>query len=538
MHDDGRLDSSASNLAFGSPQKPEMAEVTSEACRDTRRIKRRDFVNLLNLVHFQEGTIFVRFQREGSGEGFYLRAHPLPNDGETLSCRWASKGPSAELLKTHACSSLLISDGIVHASVPADMMELDERGIVVRLHQPGVQESVRSLERYPGAGIRARVLQSGMSWEGDLEDFNGVSLGIRLDDRQPASRNWLNPAGEVTALLFREGNLLFSGECGILRAERGTPALLALSPSRGNIQRFKPREYRCHRQVLAPPPTVRFTHPLSGKPLFLKAEDISGMGLCVEEFFEQSSLIPGMIIEDLTVELAGSVLLGSRTQVLYVNVTQKEDSRRIARSGMVFLDLDPGDQVRLSSAVHSSIDNRLSVCGRVELGELWQFFFESGFIYPSKYLSLQAHKEEFSRTYGRLYHESPSIARHFFFRDKGRIFGHMSMLRFYPDSWIIHHHAASRDGHSPAGISVLDEAGRFTNDFHLQPKTRMDYLMCYYRPENRFPARVFGNVVRDIADHEGLLLGCLLSTSRCLPLRMGAPTRSSSSPPGPTTSRS
>ncbi len=506
MHDGGALDPSASFIAVGGPARPDAADggASAEAFRDAKRIKRRDLVNLLNLVHFREGTIFVRFQSPDGGDGFYQRAHPLPSDGDTLACRWTSKGPTPDKLKTHVCRSLLISDGRIHASVPVETMELDDRGIVVRLSHPGVQESVRTLERHPGAGVRARILQCGMAWEGGLEDFNGLSLGVLLDEGPGASRNWLNPDQEVTLLLLRDGTLLFSGECGILRMDRGAEERrLALAPSRGNIQRFKPREYRSQRQELAPPPAVRFTHPLSGHAVFLKAEDISGMGLCVEEFFEQSSLFPGLIIEDLTVELAGSLLAGCRAQVLYVNVSQKPDGRRVSRSGLVFLDLEARDQVRLSSAIHSSIDGRLSVCGRVEMGELWQFFFESGFIYPSKYLSLQAHKEEFSRIYGKLYQESPSIARHFFFRDRGRIFGHMSMLRFYPESWLIHHHAASRDGYGPAGVSVLEEAGRFTNDFHLHPSTRMNYLMCYYRPENRFPARVFGNVAKDIADPKG-----------------------------------
>lgn len=506
MNDCGALDSSASFVAFGRPAKPDAADggASAEVFKDSKRIKRRDLINILNLVHFRGGTIFVRFESRDGGDGFYQRAHPLPSDGDTLSCRWASKGPASDNLKTHTCRSLLISDGLIHASIPAEAMELDTHGIMVRLSQPGVQESVRTLERQACAGIRARILQSGVVWEGCLEDFNGLSLGVLLDGGQSASRNWLNPAQEVSLLLFRDGTLLFSGECGILRMNRGAEERrLALTPSRGNIQRFKPQEYRSHRQELAPPPSVRFTHPLSGQAVFLKAEDISGMGLCVEEFFERSSLFPGLIIEDLTVELAGSLLVGCRAQVLYLNVSQKPDGHRVARSGLVFLDLEARDQVRLSSAIHSSIDGRLSVCGRVEMGELWQFFFESGFIYPSKYLSLQAHKEEFSRTYGKLYQESPSIARHFFFRDKGRVFGHMSMLRFYPESWLIQHHAASRDGYGLAGVSVLDEAGRFTNDFHLHPSTRMNYLMCYFRPENRFPARVFGNVARDIADPKG-----------------------------------
>lgn len=505
---DRSLNPSTPVIVFGSPAKPDEAlEGAKDAAKgspDGKRIRRRDLCNLLNLVSFLEGTVFVRFRRSDPEGSLYVKAHPQPCSGETLSCTWAARAVSKAKLESYEYDSLLISDGRSHVTVRADLESIDAQGIVVRLPQSGNETSARTMERFSSRAIRARLMQAGMAYEGSLEDFNSISLGVRLDTEQAAAYNWLNPRQPVTILLFRDGRLLFSGDCRISRMDRsGASRRVALSPSLSGLQRYKPKEFRCQRQTLSPPPTVRFTHPLSGRPVFLSAEDISGMGVCVEEFFEQASLIPGMLIEDLSVDLAGSPLLACRAQVLYTNVVQRPDGCPAARSGIVFLDLDAADQVRLSSAVHSSIDGRLNVCGRVEMDELWRFFFESGFIYPSKYLSIEAYKDEFLGTYGRLYLESPSIARHFFFRDKGRLFGHMSMLRYYPDSWIIQHHAASRSGYGLAGVSVLDEAGRFTNDFHLLPSTRMDYLMCYYRPENRFPRRVFGNVARDIGDPKG-----------------------------------
>jgi hypothetical protein len=76
----------------------------------------------------------------------------------------------------------------------------------------------------------------------------------------------------------------------------------------------------------------------------------------------------------------------------------------------------------------------------------------------------------------------------------------MSMLRFYSNAWIIQHHAATRDGHALAGAAVFDQTGRYCKDFHLHPSTHMDYIMCYYRKENRFPSRVFGSIARHVAD--------------------------------------
>jgi hypothetical protein len=116
---------------------------------------------------------------------------------------------------------------------------------------------------------------------------------------------------------------------------------------------------------------------------------------------------------------------------------------------------------------------------------------------------LREYKDEFRKTYEKLYRRSPSIARHFIFQDRGILFGHMSMIRNQANTWLIHHHAADRSGHGMAGVAVLDQVGQYINEFQLHRSTHMDYVMCYYRKENRFPSRVFGGVARDIDDPKG-----------------------------------
>jgi hypothetical protein len=134
---------------------------------------------------------------------------------------------------------------------------------------------------------------------------------------------------------------------------------------------------------------------------------------------------------------------------------------------------------------------------------LWDFFFQTGFIYPQKYGFLQQHKAEVKETYQRLYSEAPTIARHFVYQDKGRILGHMAMVRFYENTWLIHHHAANTSASNRSGLAVLNQIGRFINDSHNIYSVRMKHVMCYYRPDNRFPARVFGGAAQHIGDVSG-----------------------------------
>ena len=76
------------------------------------------------------------------------------------------------------------------------------------------------------------------------------------------------------------------------------------------------------------------------------------------------------------------------------------------------------------------------------------------------------------------------------------------MLRFYDNAWLIHHHAARNNDYNKAGLMVLNQIGRFNTDSHRLYSLHMDFVMCYYRPENKFPNRVFGGAYRNIKNRK------------------------------------
>ncbi|MGD9175074.1 MAG: hypothetical protein PVF29_12985, partial [Desulfobacterales bacterium] len=109
-------------------------------------------------------------------------------------------------------------------------------------------------------------------------------------------------------------------------------------------------------------------------------------------------------------------------------------------------------------------------------------------------------KDKIKKTYERLYSNNPHIARHFIYQDKGRILGHMAMIRFYENTWMIHHHAARKSTGNKAGLIVLDQIGRMINDSGRIYSLHMDYFIAYYRSENKFPRRIFGGAAKNIND--------------------------------------
>ena len=163
----------------------------------------------------------------------------------------------------------------------------------------------------------------------------------------------------------------------------------------------------------------------------------------------------------------------------------------------------PADEhVKLLALIHQTSDQHAYLCRQVNLDDLWNFFFETGFIYPQKYEFIEKNKKHIKATYEKLYTQNPTIARHFIHQRNGIILGHMAMVRFYQRSWLIHHHAALRVSNNRGGLAVLNQIGSFINDSHRLNSINMSYVFCYFRPENKFPNHVFGGAEKNIGNRQ------------------------------------
>jgi hypothetical protein len=159
--------------------------------------------------------------------------------------------------------------------------------------------------------------------------------------------------------------------------------------------------------------------------------------------------------------------------------------------------MDAQEHVRLMGLLLQAKNQHSYIStNNVDLDDLWNFFFETGFVYPEKYAFIEPQKEKFKQVYQKLYTEPSEISRHIIYQDKGKIYGHVAMLRFYDKTWLIQHHAALVSSHNKAGLVVAEQLGRYINEFHHLASANMNYLACYYRRENRFPDRIFGGIAR------------------------------------------
>jgi hypothetical protein len=479
-------------------------EIPADNLHEGKRVQKNDLINILNYINFQNGTILANFRNSKYGNIVSVKVWPQPCKGSILDCLWKQPKEMQIAGTEHHLEHLLVSDGQNLVQMNPEICRMDPQTISFVVPEGASEKVYRKIKRFQVEDIDAKLVQNGASFEGVLVDFNAVSFRVELAGDNSRSFHWINPDQGVLVMFSRNNCLLYSGDCTIIRhGKSSSRRWFVLTPRESNISRFRKKEYRSVRHHTVPPVNLSFRHPLSGKQVFLQSVDISSTGLAVDEHSDTSNLIPGMMIPELSLEIAGNTLVQCSAQVLYRNTVPASQVGGAVRCGLVLLDMRIQDQAKLSALLHQAMNPNSFVCNQVDADALWQFFFDSGFIYPSKYSVMEAKKEDFKRTYQKLYQESPSIARHFVFQDKGSLFGHMSMLRFYSKAWMIHHHSSSRKGHAMAGLTVLEQVSSYVNEFHSLLSTNMNYVFCYYRPENSFPNRIFGGVAKDMANPKG-----------------------------------
>jgi hypothetical protein len=471
---------------------------------DGKKLSRKFLINALNFVNFQDCTILVNFKHIKHGSILSLKAKPQPCLENILDCLWVQKEGLSQKLSSYRFLNFLINNGQKMILVKADVKEMGEEGISLNLPETCYEVSLRQVKRHSCEGIHVELLQNGILFPGILQDFSPVSFSIEISADPPLSFQLINPESTVH-VIFKNGNgVLYSGECKIIRQTLGQQTrTLVLEPVNDKLCRFKHKEYRSLRHKLSPSPTIIFRHPLTLKTVTLEVDDLSGSGFSVEEYHENSVLLPGMIIPELHIEIAHTCKIKCKAQVVYRSIYKTYEEKTFAKCGIAILDMDIQDQVRLSSLLHHVANSKAYVCSTVDLDALWEFFFRAGTIYPQRYAFIHANKEKFRETYEKLYIHSPAIARHFIYQDRGMIQGHISVLRFYENTWLIHQ-LASGAIYNKAGVVVLDQIARYINDFYCLYSTHMGFIICYFRQTTKFSNRVF----RGFTDYLNKPKGC------------------------------
>jgi hypothetical protein len=458
-------------------------------------------VNTLNFYHFKNRIIRVNFAHTLKGSGFFLDAQPQPCSGKYLVCLWSNPENLPGFISNYIPENISFTESNRLIQAKIHLRAISARGICIRLPDRAQILSQRKNLRHKCKDVSAQVIQNGLFFSGTLSDLSTSAFCILLEKKKNAPEIWLNENQALTLVLESNGSVVYSGQCTILeKITREKNHCLILKPVADNIQRFSPRAYRSRRIPFLPSPSVMFSHPLTGERINLKAEDISGAGLSVIDSENLSALIPGLIIDEMSICFASAFHLKCRVQVIYRKNIDTPEIKKFTKCGIAFLDMAPNEHVKLLSLLHQIQNKNAYLCNEVNPDELWTFFFETGFIYPRKYAFIRQYKPSIRKTYEKLYSGRPEIARHFTWQKNSQIIAHVAMLRFYRNTWLIHHLASRTEKGLGTGARIIDQLGTFAYDTHRLASAHMTYVICYYRPSNRFPAHFFGGVAKKIGN--------------------------------------
>jgi hypothetical protein len=473
--------------------------------KEAKAVDEKNIINLLNHTHFTDGHILLEFYQPPVEETVFLKASPEPCVGNEVVCRWSDdERLFADNPTNFEFVHMIIDVGQSMIIVPAEFQGVDDEKFLLVLPRTSYEVGQRLTRRYPCTNIGVELRQNGFKAVGKLVDFSPCGFRVLVEPCPSYSFNEFSSEALVGIQLNLENRVIFTGLCQSIRQRDVVQYReMVLSPVNKKIKRFKKRPIRNPRQRLNPSPILIFYHPLLDKKIQLEVSDISTSGVCVHEKPDEGVLLPGLIIPDLTINFAGALELRCPAQVIYRLEGGNGDG---VQCGLAILDMDIQSYNRLTDVLINALDPHAHISSEVNMESLWEFFFKSGFIYPTKYRLIKAQRDTFKETYRKLYEENPDIARHFTYQHNGKVYGHISMVRAYERAWMIHHHAARVMENKRPGFMVLKQVMHYLNDMHRLPSAKIDYVFSYFRPENRFPDRVFGGFARELDEPQGCSL--------------------------------
>jgi len=458
-----------------------------------KTINQKKLINLWNHHHFTDGMVYVQIHHPQYKEDILVWAHPEPCSDGLMTCRWPEDGrgitENADIL------NIIFTDGLSLFLIPVQLKDVQKDQFTIHLPDNGYILGQRRARRYLCRGVAVEVVQNGFLAQGWLVDFSALAFGVVVSPETAGSFRWFNADSPSSVYLYQDGQIIFSASCDCIRQTSDQVTRdIVFAPAISPMSRVLKKKSRNPRVETTPLPNITFDHPATKEKIQLDVYDLSTSGFAVYVSAEEDVLMTGMIIPDLTINYADALKIQCKVQVLY----RREEKKGNIRYGFVIRDMDVVNYNRLGHIVMNIIDPNTHIADEVDVDQLWEFLFESGFIYPKKYGLVQAHRQSMKETYRKLYRDNPEFIAQMTYQRNGRIYGHISMIHSYERTWMIHHLAGSLLNNKRTGLQVLKQALRYIDGFYRLPAAGMDYMMFYFRPENIFPDHFFGGFARHL----------------------------------------
>jgi len=229
-----------------------------------------------------------------------------------------------------------------------------------------------------------------------------------------------------------------------------------------------------------------FLHPILGRKFVFPVRDLSTRGLCFEGDYQQSILWKGFSLRGCELCMGEERLPVGTVEIRSVSSPVNEDGQVEPRCGVEFMDLPLGTERRISLHILRENNPKIRTLTSEKIDNLWNLFYESGFIYPSKEAYIKKIKAEINETWKKLLSEETSFYKNLVFREGEQEMGTASAVQAYENTWMFQHLAAT--GHPTKLVPkyVMLGLAQF-----LMENQEIQYLIAYFRPDNSFPTKIF-----------------------------------------------
>jgi len=469
---------------------------------NSSKITKKKIINLINFLHLSSLK---------TGKESLFRVLPGPCIGDEITCMIPE---GAQLrMDEYEFRGFVVDNGKSVILMDADPVRTLPDSITMKLGGKGTIFNLRSSKRFSCNTVDAVLRQGDKMIEGSMDEFNPSGFRISLKDGSAKDPWFLNPSKDLTVELIKNDKKIFSSKGNLIRADK-EKNILIVKPFNDPQKLHRQKKYRNPRTTFSPSPKAVFHHPLTSKKITFDIVDITTAGFSIVADADTSFLMPGMIIDDVTITRSGLFNIKLAAQVVYERKHKKKK-----KYGLAICDMDVVTYNQLYDMYCNALDKHANFSRDIDMVQLWEFFFNSGFIYPQKYSCVSRQKEDYKRTYERLYHDSPEIFASFTYRENDKIYGHVSIIKAYDRTWMIHHLAAIPMEKKRTGLFVLNHVLNYFDGFHRMPSIGMDYMIFYFRPDNRFPDHFFGGFCRELKDKEKCSMDCFAYMSCTLPSR-------------------
>ena len=474
-----------------------------------KTLPKEKILNHINLIHFKNEKVLIHLYDMRDQTDYLAEALPAPALSDRVTCHWMLPDCEGQFDRLEVRHVLIQrKDGLV--AVPVAVKKMSEAELTVKVLEEGIPLTQRKLKRSDGCGVTAVVKQAGIILTGELRDFNAESLRIGLSAAAWDLLPDVHFNAELQLSIAKDSEMIFAGPCLMARIHpEGNRLDLVFKLLDPDSPPAGPRTVRNPRVNMTPAFSAAFRHPFSNKWIERQIADLSNSGFSLCEEIEDSLLMPGMVIDDLVIFNTCCAPMTCKARVVYKRKGQ--DALKVL-CGLAILDMDVESYSRLTNLVNRHLDPHTHVSKSPDMDALWEFFFDTGFLYPEKYQLIEPDRESFKRTYSRLYREGTDLTRHFTYEHNGQIYGHVAMLRAYDRTWLSHHHAARTMRGRMIGLQALKQIIHFLNGLSRLPSQETDFVMAFYQPQKAFPDRVYGEFARLVQDARA----CSLDLFACL----------------------